>query len=140
MTRLADILTISSARTADPLASGIDLPAQQRGQMIFIDAVNEVTRERSERSMSYLKPEHQQRIANAYHAFKDVEGFARVASLADVRANDGNLSIPLYVRGKSLSDEKGEYATNGLKTAIQAWEQSAANLDIAVSELLKTIR
>ena len=83
-----------------------DKPAKRRGQVIFIDAVNEVTRERSERSMSYLKPEHQQRIADAYHAFKDVEGFARLASLADIRANDGNLGIPLYVRGKSVSDEK----------------------------------
>ena len=42
-------------------------PAKRRGQVIFIDAVNEVTRERS---MSYLKPEHQGRVADAYHAFK----------------------------------------------------------------------
>lgn len=83
----------------------------------FIDAVNEVTRERS---MSYLIPEHQQRIADAYHDFKDIEGFAKVASLADIRNNDGNLSIPLYVRGKSVNDEKGTYAADGLKAAIQA--------------------
>ena len=56
-------------------------PAKRRGHVIFIDAVNEVTRERS---MSYLKPEHQERVADAYHAFKDVEGFAKVASLAAV--------------------------------------------------------
>ena len=63
-----------------------------------------------ERNMSYLKPEHQGRVADAYHAFKDVEGFAKVASLADIRVNDGNLSIPLYVRGKTINEEKGEYA------------------------------
>jgi type I restriction enzyme M protein len=103
-----------------------DKPAKRRGHVIFIDAVNEVTRERS---MSYLKPEHQERVADAYHAFKDVEGFAKVASLADIRANDGNLSIPLYVRGKAVGDEKGEYATNNsLKEAVKAWEESSKKL------------
>ena len=58
--------------------------------------------------MSYLKPEHQERIADAYHEFKDVECFAKVASQADIRANDGNLSIPLYVRGKVVSEGQGE--------------------------------
>ncbi len=52
-----------------------DKPAKRRGQVIFIDAVNEVTRERS---MSYLKPEHQDRIADAYHDFKDIDGFAKL--------------------------------------------------------------
>jgi len=112
-------------------------PAKRRGHVIFIDAVNEVTRERS---MSYLKPEHQQRVADAYHAFKDVEGFAKVASLADIRANDGNLSIPLYVRGKAVSEGKGDYAVNGLKTAIQAWDESSKQLQETVTSLLNDLK
>ena len=107
-------------------------PAKRRGQVIFIDAVNEVTRERS---MSYLKPEHQERVADAYHAFKDVEGFAKVASLADIRANDGNLSIPLYVRGKAVSDEKGVYAADGLKKAVKEWKESSKALLESISYL-----
>jgi len=107
-------------------------PAKRRGQVIFIDAVNEVTRERS---MSYLKPEHQGRVADAYHAFKDVEGFAKVASLADIRANDGNLSIPLYVRGKAVSDEKGVYAADGLKKAVKEWKESSKALLESISYL-----
>jgi len=111
-------------------------PAKRRGQVIFIDAVNEVTRERS---MSYLKPEHQQRIADAYHAFKDVEGFAKVASLADIRANDGNLSIPLYVRGKAVGDEKGEYAADGLKMAVKTWEESSKQLNGSMTQMLNLL-
>ncbi|MEW6405075.1 MAG: class I SAM-dependent DNA methyltransferase [Chloroflexota bacterium] len=111
-------------------------PAKRRGKVIFIDAVNEVTRERS---MSYLKPEHQERVADAYHAFKDVEGFAKVASLADIRANDGNLSIPLYVRGNGVGDEKGEYAADGLKEAVKVWEESSAELQTKMNDLLKTL-
>jgi len=85
--------------------------------------------------MNYLKPERQQRIADAYHAFKDVEGFAKVASLADIRANDGNLSIPLYVREKAVSDEKGEYAADGLKAAIKTWEDSSKLLSKIVTQM-----
>jgi type I restriction enzyme M protein len=114
-----------------------DKPAKRRGHVIFIDAVNEVTRERS---MSYLKPEHQGRVADAYHAFKDVEGFAKVATLEEIRANDGNLSIPLYVRGKSVSDEKGEYsAADGLKAAIQAWEESSKQLNDSMTQMLNLL-
>lgn len=113
-----------------------DKPAKRRGHVIFIDAVNEVTRERS---MSYLKAEHQQRISDAYHAFKDIEGFAKVVSLADIRANDGNLSIPLYVRGKSVGDEKGAYAADGLRAASQAWDESSVELQAKIDDLLTTL-
>ncbi len=102
----------------------------------FIDAVNEVTRERS---MSYLKPEHQGRVADAYHAFKDVEGFAKVASLADIRANDGNLSIPLYVRGKVVGEGSAEYVADGLKKVVKDWEESSVELQTKIGDLLKTL-
>ncbi|MCX6067250.1 MAG: N-6 DNA methylase, partial [Chloroflexi bacterium] len=93
-------------------------PAERRGRVLFINAVDEVTRERS---MSYLKPQHQQCIADAYHAFADVDGFAKVATLDEIRANDGNLSIPLYVRGRGVGEAKGEYAADGLTEAVRAW-------------------
>lgn len=69
--------------------------AARKGKVVFIDAVNEVTRERAQ---SFLKPVHQQRILSAYKTFADVPGFAKVATLAEIGANAGNLSIPLYVK------------------------------------------
>jgi len=69
--------------------------ADRRDHILFINAVNEVTRERA---LSFLKPEHQQRILTAYEAFADQAGFAKVASLDDVTAHGYSLSIPLYVR------------------------------------------
>jgi len=111
-------------------------PAKRRGKVIFIDAVNEVTRERS---MSYLTPEHQTRIANSYHDFKEVEGFARVASLKDIHANDGNLSIPLYVRGKAVREERSEYAADGLKNVVKDWEESSQALEQSVKNLLEAL-
>jgi type I restriction enzyme M protein len=119
----------------------MDRPAARRGRVLFINAVDEVTRERS---MSYLKPEHQERIADAYHAFVDVDGFAKVATLDEIRANDGNLSIPLYVRdanlrGRGVSEAKGEYVADGLREAVRTWEQSSGQLSASINALLKML-
>ena len=84
--------------------------AARKGKVIFIDAVNEVTRERAQ---SFLKPEHQQRILTAYKTFADVPGFAKVATLAEIGANVGNLSIPLYVKRIAAAIAT---ATNGTDT------------------------
>ena len=65
--------------------------AARKGKVIFIDAVNEVTRERAQ---SFLTPAHQQRILDAYKTFADVPGFAKVATLVEIGANAANLSIP----------------------------------------------
>ncbi|ESQ12563.1 MAG: hypothetical protein N838_16605 [Thiohalocapsa sp. PB-PSB1] len=45
----------------------------QAGERIY----DEIARERA---YSFLRPEHQQRIADTYHAFADQPGFCRVAS------------------------------------------------------------
>ena len=111
-------------------------PPERRGKVLFIAAVDEVTRERS---MSYLTPAHQARIADAYHTFADLPGFARAAAREEIRANDGNLSIPLYVRGKAVGEAKGEYAADGLRKAVRDWEESSVELQEKMANLLKTL-
>lgn len=83
-------------------------PAERVGKILFIDAVLEVARERAQ---SFLQPAHQQRILEAFRAFEDEPGFAKVVSVAEVLQRGGNLSIPRYVRpigngsGKGISEE-----------------------------------
>jgi type I restriction enzyme M protein len=88
----------------------------RRGKILFIDAVGEIARERAQ---SLLRAEHQQRIRKAYQAFVDEPGFAAVVPLEDVLAEDGSLSITLYVK-KPIADE-GEQAT--LASAWAAFDQ-----------------
>ena len=102
-------------------------PAERKGKVLFIDAVGEVTRERAQ---SFLTPEHIERIASAYAAFEGEDGFTAVASLADIKANGDNLSIPLYVK-RTPSD--GE--TVDLPASLSAWRDSSAALRVAASEL-----
>ncbi|MCB9737034.1 MAG: SAM-dependent DNA methyltransferase [Deltaproteobacteria bacterium] len=93
--------------------------AERRGKVLLIDAVNEVARERA---VSFLRAEHQQRIEAAYAAFADEEGFAKVATTAEIEAQGWSLSIPLYVRRPSAGGERGETLT--LREAWDAWETS----------------
>lgn len=92
--------------------------AGRAGRVIFIDAANEVTRERAQ---SFLTGDQQQRILSAYKRFADVPGFANVATLAEISAKAGNLSIPLYVRRTAPAPSTD---SNGAPVSLRStWEQ-----------------
>lgn len=79
-------------------------PATRQGKVLFIDAVHEVARERG---LSFLKPEHQQRILESYQEFANEPGFAAITTTEEILSKDGNLSIPRYVRRKAESVGSG---------------------------------
>ena len=105
--------------------------------MIFIDAVNEVARERAQ---SFLKSEHQQRILIAYKTFAEVPGFAKVASLAEIGANAGNLSIPVYVKriaAAVVTDSNGDAVT--LRSAWDQWQTDGRAFWQQMDTLVETL-
>ena len=112
-------------------------PPERRGKVLFINALNEVARERT---MSFLRAENQERIAAAYHAFGEQPGFAHPASLEEIAAQGYSLSIPLYVkRSNGVSEAGGEYAAGGLRAAIREWEDSSQRLNAALEVLLNQL-
>ena len=68
---------------------------ERRGQILIINAVNEVERKNAQSS---LKKEHIEHIANAYENYKDEPEFAKVITIEDTAKNNYSLSIPLYVK------------------------------------------
>jgi len=111
--------------------------AARKGKVIFIDAVAEVTRERAQ---SFLKPEHQQRILSAYQTFADVPGFAKVATLAEIGANAGNLSIPLYVKriaAAIATDSNGDAVS--LRSAWDQWQTDGRAFWQQMDTLVETL-
>ena len=93
--------------------------ANRQGRILFIDAVNEIARERA---VSFLKPEHQERIREAYEAFEDEAGFAKVATLDEVGAKGHSLSIPLYVH-RVAAEAAEDRDERSLAEVWAAWEQ-----------------
>jgi type I restriction enzyme M protein len=109
-------------------------PKARRGKVLFINAVNEVTRERAQ---SFLTDAHIRRIVDAYEAFKDEPGFAAVASLADIRAKDANLSIPLYVAAAPKAEqEPAGYEVKGLDKVLTDWLESSRRVRVSLERLL----
>lgn len=73
-------------------------PEKHKGQILFINAVNEVTRKSAQ---SYLEPQHIDKIAKAYEKFETNNDIARKVSIRDIEKNDFSLSISLYVKDPS---------------------------------------
>jgi type I restriction enzyme M protein len=105
---------------------------ERRGQVLFIDAVGEIARERA---MSFLKPEHQARIEAVYAAFADEEGFTRVASLKEIREQGWSLSIPLYVK-RAVAMANGNAGPQTLAEAWAAWEISGRGFWTEMGEVV----
>lgn len=110
-------------------------PAERRGKILFINAVNEVTRERAQ---SFLREVHIQRIVGAYRSFRDIEGFAGVATLDEVHANGCNLSIPLYISALA-GREQLDTGEQPLAAAMAAWQRSAHELRVAMGDLFAVL-
>lgn len=62
--------------------------------ILFIDASSEFDKEKNQNK---LKSEHIQRIIETYKNREDVEKYAHVAPLDEIKENDYNLNIPRYV-------------------------------------------
>lgn len=85
----------------------------------FIDASDQI---RVGRAQNFLEPEHVERIFRWYQDYADVENHVKIASIDEIKENDFNLNIPLYVE-KVIEDELPtvEEALEDLK---QAWDAS----------------
>ena len=108
---------------------------EHRDKILFINAVNEVARERAQ---SFLMDDHIARIVKAYETFTDEPGFTHVAGLEEIRARDGNLNIPLYV---SMPDSNGQAqvsANGSLPDALSAWLTSSSDVRTALATMLGT--
>jgi type I restriction enzyme M protein len=99
--------------------------------------VNEVTRERAQ---SFLEEAHIQRIVKAYRDFAGEDGFARLSTLDDVRANQANLSIPLYVRPANGFGNGSDRSSASLPEVIADWQAGSQALRASMDDLFTTLQ
>ena len=111
-------------------------PKARKGRILLINAVNEVTRECAQ---SFLTDDHLQRILKAYQRFKDEPGFTRVATIEELRAKDGNLSIPLYVAPTAnigASANPTAATETSLTGSLNDWMESSRKVRESLHRLL----
>jgi type I restriction enzyme M protein len=101
----------------------------RRGQILIINAVKQVTRKNAQ---SWLEDGHIKKIADAYSAYRDVEGFTKVITIADAEENGYSLSIPLYVRETETIEEADSRTTT---ERLNAWKESSFYMKTSFEEL-----
>ena len=108
-------------------------PESRRGRVLFIDAKKDVSRKNAQ---SYLEPKHITKIADAYKAFDDVEGFCKVATICEIEGHESNLNIANYVIDDSLVSGVAQV---NIYDAVPEWNKQAAKANEDIVSLSSII-
>lgn len=97
--------------------------------IFFIDASKEFV---PDKQMNAMSDEHIDKIVNAYIERKDIDKYAHVADMDEIKENGLNLNIPRYV---DTSEEVPEVDLNAVATEIKSID---AAIDSVSEELKKS--
>lgn len=97
---------------------------RSRRDILFIDASNDGHYEKA-KNQNNLREEDIQRIVDAYEKYEDIDKFAHVASLDEIKENEYNLNIPRYV--DTFEEEK--------PVDMDAVKVNIANIKIELAEV-----
>ena len=104
--------------------------SDRKGKVLFIDAKDEVTRKNAE---SYLEQHHIKKIVDAYNAFIDIDGFAKVVDNAAISSNRALISIQSYVVN---SDNTQQYDYD---ESMKEWLNQSVIMHSQVNQFLNII-
>jgi type I restriction enzyme M protein len=93
--------------------------SHKKGKVLFIDASKQV---RIGRAQNFLEPAHVQQVYEWYQAYQDVENYVKVSGIVEIKENDYNLNIPLYVE-KVIEDNLPSVEV-ALADLRKAWNES----------------
>lgn len=123
---IAKNLFFNSPMEACILIARRDKPESHKGKVLFIKAKNLVERKNTE---SRLLPEHIEKIAGAYHAYKDIEGFASIVVNKDIIAQNNSFAVNKYVKS---NDSESGYDLVG---SIASWRMAADDVSDSLAAL-----
>ena len=109
--------------------------AERRGRVLFVDAAQQGGF-RQGKARNFIDREHIDRIVQAYSVFEDVDRFAHVADLEEIRANDFNLNISRYVdTTEPVEVMSVEDALSQLRDAERRRDEAVAKMDELLAEM-----
>lgn len=88
---------------------------KRRGKVLFINALEQFWRGKNQNE---LHPRHVDTIFGWYKSYKNRVGFTRITSIEEIRENDFNLNVSLYV--EPIIDEYNMTAQEALKVIKKA--------------------
>lgn len=106
---------------------------EHKDNILFIDASNEFEKQKTQNK---LLPEHIENIIGAYENRKDIEKYAKVATLQEVNDNDFNLNILRYV---DTFEAEAEIDLDAVAKQLQALEVESQKTDAVIAEFCKEL-
>ena len=103
------------------------------GDILFIDASNDFEKQKNQNK---LLPEHLDKIIAAFEQRQDIEKYAKVATLQEVKDNDYNLNIPRYVDTFEAEDE---IDLNTIAQQLKELEQQSQKTDEVIADFCKEL-
>ena len=108
-------------------------PRERRGKVLFIEASREF---QEGKAQNYLRDQDVQKMAQTFHAWKDVARYARVVSVDEVEQNDWILNISRYV-DTADADERVDVAATVRR--LREVEQERAAAEVRMNQFLKEL-
>ena len=104
----------------------------KKGEILFINAVNEV---KQEKTIGLLEQHHIDKIFKAYEKFESQDHFAALVKFEDVLANKGNMTISLYVQ----PEKNIENQILPFEEAYENWNIVGDKLKISMNKLFQIL-
>ena len=123
-------LFYNSSMTSCLLITNNSKYPERKGKVLFVQGVNEV---RNEKTMSYLDPQHIERIHTAYLNFENEDTFTAVVDKEEIlKDKNARLSVQLFVKEDKIEEESFD-------VLLEEWEQSSNALRNSMDELFRTL-
>ena len=101
--------------------------------ILFIDASREFEKAKNQ---NRLTDEHINKIVDTYQKRVDVDRYAHVATLDEIRENDYNLNIPRYV---DTFEQEEEIDLAEVRRLLEQDKQEIAELETKINETLRML-
>ena len=103
------------------------------GDILFIDASNDFEKQKNQNK---LLPEHLDKIIAAFEQRQNIDKYAKVATLQEVKDNDYNLNIPRYVDTFEAEDE---IDLNAIAQQLKDLEKQSQKTDEVIADFCKEL-
>ena len=110
---------------------------ERKNKILFINASSEFEQHPEVRKLSTLSKENIDKIQKSYKEFKEEEGFSRIVSLDEIKKEDYNLNVSLYVFPE---EEVEEIDVQKEWTELKEIEKEMVDVDKKIEGYLKEIK
>jgi type I restriction enzyme M protein len=110
---------------------------ERKGKIFFINASKEFRQHPEVRKLNQLGDKNIQKIVNAFNNFTEEEGFSRAVKMDEIKENEYNLNVTLYVFPE---EEVEDIDVNKEWRELRILEKEIDEVDKKIEGYLKELR